>query len=244
MGIGEALAREFSAEDNASLILVDIDAKSLQKVAGSLSVPVKTYAADLADIESLPELFETIERENGQVDVLVNNAGIMMLRTLEGTEWEQGEKLLKLDLLSPMRLMQLALGGMQQRRHGFIINIASMAGVTPIPGSTFYSAAKAGIAIASEIVRTEVKDFNIDVMTVYPGPISTNLESNVRQQVNENFFSNLLPTGDRLEIARAIYEGYKKKEGRVIFPRFYETFKAIPDLTYRLTELFSPMPRE
>src|SRR4029079_16713791 len=109
------------------------------------------YRWDLSQPDSLPEHVKTVETEQGPVDVLVNCAGIMEIRSLVGFEWSHALRLLKIDFESPLRLMSLIAPGMADRRKGTIVNVTSMAGVTPLRGCTYYGGAKAGLAMASEI---------------------------------------------------------------------------------------------
>ncbi len=104
------------------------------------------------------------------VDVLVNCAGFMELVSFAGTSWELGRALIDVDLISPLRLMSLAVPGMRARGEGLVVNVASMAGLVPLRGSSYYGAAKAGLAMASEVARIELARDGVHVMTVYPAP--------------------------------------------------------------------------
>ena len=153
--IGSAIARTIRARcPEAAITLADIDAPRAGALARELE-PADAAAWDLARNDTLPEAFEAAVARRGPVDVLVNCAGIMEVRTLAGTPWSLGARLLDVDLVSPLRLMSLAAPSMIARGRGLVVNVSSMAGVTPLRGCTFYGGAKAGLAMASEIARLE-----------------------------------------------------------------------------------------
>src|SRR4030095_2258424 len=110
-------------------------------------------------------------------DVLVNNAGIQIVQRVTETDWSAAERLLHLDLHVPLRLTTLVLRRMIPRRSGTIVDISSMAALAPTPGMYFYNAAKAGLAAASEGLRAEMKPHGIHVVTVYPGPVRSDMEA-------------------------------------------------------------------
>ena len=243
-GIGSDLARVFFQKSNAILHLVDIDAEGLHELQAELQENrVVTYQQDLSDINGLPKLIQNFMKNANSLDVLINNAGIMFLQSLATTPWEKAEKLLVLDLHVPLRLMQLSIP-LMKNGGGHIINVSSMAGVTPITGSAFYSAAKAGLSIASEIVRNELKDDSIHVTTVYPGPIATNLESEVRRQIENNLSSQILPTGNSKELAELIFKAYETKDRTLVYPGAYSLFKDFPLATSFFAEHFSPKTKK
>jgi len=178
------------------------------------------------------------------VDVLVNCAGIMELRSFAGTSWELGGDLLAIDLLSPLRLMALAVPAMRDARRGLVVNLASLAGLLPLRGSAYYGAAKAGLAMASEIARIELAPRGVRVLTVYPGPIASGLERHARAQVRATWFARNLPVGDAGALADRIVRAAHRGDARVVYPPLYVAAHEAIGLTRRITERFSPEPFE
>jgi short-subunit dehydrogenase len=117
-----------------------------------------------------------------------------------------------------------------------------MAGLVPLRGATFYGAAKAGLAMASEIARIELAREGIHVVTVYPGPVSSALERRARSQVPKTFASRAIPTGDPKALAAAIVRALAEGASRVLYPKIYHVAEMLP-LARRFTERFSPSPR-
>jgi short-subunit dehydrogenase len=241
-GIGQCLAGHFAGESGATLSLVDINAEGAERTAETLSCPNRVYQADLSDLENLPLLYERITEGFGQVDVLINNAGVMWVESLAAMDWDRAQKMVNLDYLAPLRLINLALPAMRSAKQGTIINVASMAGLTPIPGCGYYSSAKAGIAMASEILHTESAPDGIHVLTVYPGPISTQLEKGARSNLHKNAMRDLLPVGRREDMAERIFQGYKSGAERVIYPDVYLLARHFPGVVYWATRQFAPRP--
>jgi short-subunit dehydrogenase len=170
--IGGALARRFAdRHPKSKLTLVDKNLDGAGELARKW--PDRAFAAqwDLARPESLDCAWAAAVRQAGPVDLLVNCAGIMEIRNFASTSWDLGAAMLNINLVSPLKLMNLAVGGMLETGSGCVVNISSMAGRVPIKGCTYYGATKSGIGMASEIAHHELLPKGIHVLTVYPGPV-------------------------------------------------------------------------
>lgn len=243
--IGGKLAGQFHQHHpDARLTLVDLNQEALQKVADQYGA--NTEACDLTAIDALPQWWQSLVDRHGPVDVLVNCAGIMDIMTLAGTGWERGKRLIDINFTAPMRLMDLALPFMIQQQDGCVINVASMAGRVPIRGCSYYGGAKAGIGLASEIARLDLKKDNVNVITVYPGPIYSGLETHARGQVKQGPISRYIPTGKPDVLAERIYRTYRKNGARVIYPDIYSLAKQVANLnlTNKAMDFFSPQPNQ
>jgi short-subunit dehydrogenase len=242
--IGSALARAWAARaPQARLTLVDFDARGLEIVAREIGPRAHPVAWDLSRPEELPHAYAETTRD-AAVDGLVNCAGIMELRSITSMPWSLGDRLLDIDLVSPMRLMTLAVPGMRARRRGVVVNVASLAGVLPIRGGTFYGAAKAGLAAASEIARIELARNGVHVLTVYPGPISSGLERHASAQVRATRIARWLPLGDARGLAQRIVRAIETGAPRVVYPSVYQVAARGLGAARLFTERFSPEPFE
>ncbi|MDB4936070.1 MAG: short-chain dehydrogenase/reductase [Labilithrix sp.] len=199
--------------------------------------------ADLGDPEVAFAWIDAAERALGPIDVLVNNAGIQIVRSVLDTTWEEGERLLVLDLHTPLRLTQLVLKRMVPRKSGTIVDIASMAALGPTPGMFFYNAAKAGLAAASEGLRAEMKPHGIHVVTVYPGPVTSDMEAAGRAAYVESAATKYTPTGAPDVLARMIASAVEKKRDRVVYPRLYALSRHFPNATRWALDAFTPRLR-
>ncbi|HEX6860190.1 MAG TPA: 3-oxoacyl-[acyl-carrier-protein] reductase [Caulobacteraceae bacterium] len=180
-GIGGAIARALHAQ-GAHVVLSGTRETVLADVASQLGERTSVVAANLSDSASVDGLIgKAEEAANGQVDILVANAGItrdgLMLR-MKDEDWEQ---VIKVNLESYFRLSRAALRGMMKRRYGRIIGITSVVGVTGNPGQANYAASKAGMIGFSKALAQEVASRNVTVNCVAPGFI----ESPMTEELNE-----------------------------------------------------------
>jgi 3-oxoacyl-[acyl-carrier protein] reductase len=181
-GIGEAIARALHAQ-GATVAITGRREAELARVAESLGgVRVITAPADLADPAAPAALVERIEGEAGGLDILVNNAGFtrdMLALRMGDADWAA---VLEVDLTAPFRLARAALRGMMKRRHGRIISIASIVGVTGNAGQANYAAAKAGLIGMSKSLAQEVASRGVTVNVVAPGFVRTAMTDALNEQ--------------------------------------------------------------
>lgn len=241
--IGSALARAFAARHpDAALTLADVDEARASETARAIGPSASAAAWDLARPDALPALLEEAVARRGPVTVLVNCAGVMEMRTLAGTPWDVGARLLDIDLVSPLRLMSLVTPTMIARGEGAVINVASMAGVVPLRGCAYYGAAKAGLSMASEIARLELLPHGVRVITVYPGPVRSALEQRARAQLPPAMIARAMPTGDPEALARRVLRAYDEGAPRVVYPPLYDLANRVPRVAGWVTSRFSPKP--
>ncbi len=127
---------------------------------------------DVTSPEQVRAAVAVVERAGG-VDVLVNNAGYGYLAALEEGEDARIRALFETNMFGLIAMTQAVLPGMRERRHGHIINIASVGGLVGNPGSAFYAATKFGVVGLSEALSREVAPLGIRVTVVEPGPFRT-----------------------------------------------------------------------
>jgi short-subunit dehydrogenase len=238
-GIGEAIAREYFGR-GASVTLVARRKEQLDRIATAGTGRSHVVIADLADAGAAWTWVDEAEAALGPIDVLVNNAGIQIVKSTAETEWAEAERLLQLDLHVPLRLSTLVLRRMIPRRSGTIVDIASMAALGPTPGMYFYNAAKAGLAAASEGLRAEVKKLGIHVVTVYPGPVTSEMEAAGRAAYEDRASARHAPTGSPEVLARMIADAVAKKRPRVIYPRVYGLARHFPNVTRWALDALTP----
>ncbi|WP_198374552.1 3-oxoacyl-[acyl-carrier-protein] reductase [Neoroseomonas rubea] len=172
-GIGEAIATALHAQ-GATVAITGRREAELARVAEALGgVRVIVAPADLSDPAAPAALVEKIEAEAGGLDILVNNAGFtrdMLALRMGDADWAA---VLEVDLTAPFRLARAALRGMMKKRHGRIVSIASIVGVTGNAGQANYAAAKAGLIGMSKSLAQEVATRGVTVNVVAPGFVKT-----------------------------------------------------------------------
>jgi len=238
-GIGEAIAREYFAR-GARVTLVARRKEHLEKIAAAAAGRSHVVCADLADPDAAWTWLDEAETALGPIDVLVNNAGSQIVKHAAETDWPAAERLLRLDLLVPLRLTTLVLQRMIPRLSGAIVDIASMAALAPTPGMFFYNAAKGGLAAASEGLRAEVKRHGIHVVTVYPGPVTSELEAAGRAAYEDRATTRNVPTGSPEILARLVADAVSKKQPRVVYPRMYGIARHFPNATRWALDALTP----
>lgn len=241
-GIGAALAQEYFSRQ-AKLTLVARRVELLEKLRAGR--PAHLVQADLSDVAQVTSWVDDAERVNGPIDVLVNNAGVQIVRSFLDTPIEDAERLLTLDLLTPLRLAQFVGKRMATRKSGTLVDVASMAAIAPTPGMAFYNAAKGGLAAASEGLRAELKDHGLHVVTVYPGPVKTDMETAGRAAYGEmsKLAQLLTPVGDADVLARLIADAVENKDERVIYPALNALGRHFPAITRMVLDRFTPKPK-
>ena len=173
-GIGRAIA-ESLAGAGARVAVVGRDAARASEVASSIGKDAQGFACDVGDVASVVALVEDVERAFGQVDVLVNNAGLTrdnILFRLKDDDWDA---VLDANLRGAFVAIRAAARGMMKRRWGRIINIASVVGIIGNKGQANYAASKAGLIGLTKSVARELASRNILVNAVAPGFIETDM---------------------------------------------------------------------
>jgi short-subunit dehydrogenase len=179
-------------------------------------------------------------KAHGPIDVLVNNAGVMDVGATPSFDLKVGRRLMDLDLISPMLLVQSVLPGMLERGRGSIINIISVAGIIPMPGATWYSAAKAGLGAYSESLRAELRGTGVKILTVYPGPVDTALAQSSLDAYGEKGPAGMLPKGSPQALAGRVRAAMERGRARVIYPRLYTFAYWFPRLCSAFVALATP----
>jgi len=240
VGIGEALAHAF-AREGASLSLVARRKERLDAIAGALAgTKVFVHEADLSVSERAADWIAPAEEALGPIDVLINNAGVQHIEPAELADVEGGERLLRLNVFTPLRLVRAVLPGMIARGRGTIVDIASMAAITPMPGMYYYNASKGALANASEGLRGELRGTGVHVVTVYPGPVDTDMGRNGYEKYEPSLATRLSPVGRADELARLVVRAVLRRRARVVYPRSYGVALLFPRLSRWFTARFSP----
>lgn len=217
-GVGAAAARKFAAA-GANLMLVARSRKNLDAIAAELreQTRVEVYAMDVSDAEDCVNLFKKTEYEFGRVDVLVNNAGFHERGAVESVAADDLGRMIDVNLRAPIVLTRLALPHLREAGGGAIVNVASLAGRTPVPGSATYSASKFGLRAFTFALAEELRDTRIKLAVVSPGPIDTGFIMSDIDNVSDITFSQPISTAD--EVAQAILDLCGNQQREVSMPR-------------------------
>ncbi len=175
-GIGYALSEKFAA-DRYGILLAASNEKKLRAAKKRLEkkyqAKVQIYAVDLAEFGAAERLYKKIKADGFSVTVLVNNAGTGVIGAAETIEMKKEERMMVLNMITPVVLTKLFLCEMYQNGGGKILNVSSVGAFCPGPYTASYYAAKAFLLNYGRAVRFEAKRHNVSVCTVCPGTTKT-----------------------------------------------------------------------
>ena len=241
-GIGAAIAKQYGVKGN-KLTLIARNKDALTQIADSLPCDVETFSVDLSLVDTCTDWVEKAEAQNGPIDILVNNAGIQIVQRPLEVQDEDLERMMNVNVRAPLLLTQKVAKGMNQRGGGSIVNLSSVAGIVATPGMCHYNASKSAIGAYSESLRFELKDTNVHVLTVYPGPVRTDMESAAREKLVPNWAMKNAPTGTPEKLAQLIEKAVQRKKTRVIYPQSYASSRFFPLFSLWITRMFTPKLR-
>lgn len=174
-GIGRCAAIEFARkgfktavssrrEDLLELLKAELSPENLS---------IYPFSCDVSSISGVQETIGRINSRIGEIDCLVNNAGVTSFKPAEENSISEIKEIIETNLLGSIYAIKGVLPGMIHRKEGTIINVISTAALEVLPNSSAYSASKAGLKAYTDVLREEVRKFNIRVIDFFPGPTRT-----------------------------------------------------------------------
>ena len=177
-GIGKSLCEEFIKE-GCKIIFTSSNQDKLNLLKKNYGNLHKYYMLDFLDINNLSEKIDIITKENTDIDVLINNAGITKDNLFLRMKIEQWNEVINVNLNSNFYLIKSILPNMIKRRSGKIIGITSVVAFTGNPGQANYTAAKAGMISMYKSLASEVAQRNININLIAPGFIQSPMTNNL-----------------------------------------------------------------
>ncbi len=222
-GIGASVTRELAARGH-NVILVARRKDRLQTLAAELAsdhgVRAETIACDLSKPASRGRLPGRVAKLGLDVEILINNAGFATNGPFHESDPEREIDQVRVLVETPVALILAFLPGMVERNRGAILNVASTAGMQPLPYSAGYSAAKAYVKTLSEALHAEYKGKGITVSALCPGPVSTDFWEISGWSVAGDSFESAVPRPAWITPQQAAREGIDGLDAghRVIVP--------------------------
>ena len=178
-GIGKGIALRLAKEKHNIMIFGrDIEAlKNVQKEVKELNVECDYFSGDVADVNFVNDSIKKILDEYGNIDHLINNAGIGIMKKVVDADIMDFKKQVDANLFGVFNFSKAVLTSMIEKRKGSIINIASLAGKNSFVGGSMYSATKHAVLGFARSLMLEVRQYNIKVATICPGSVNTNFGS-------------------------------------------------------------------
>jgi NAD(P)-dependent dehydrogenase (short-subunit alcohol dehydrogenase family) len=187
----------------------------LMKIASQETIPLKVIELDVNDHASVNDAIDAILKENGRIDVLVNNAGYSVFGSLEELSLEEIKEEFETNFFGAVRAAKAVIPAMRKQSGGIIVNISSVGGkVGLLPFFTAYHASKFALEGYTESLRQEVVEFGINVILIEPGAVGTNFMDNMRTAKNYN--QNKSPYAKTIQ---RVFEGAQVIMAKTIHPR-------------------------
>jgi len=180
-GIGKATATAL-VRKGCRIAIGDLELELAEQTAAQLGGGTVALPLDVTDRDSFRHFLDEAERQLGPVDVVINNAGIMPVTSLVDESDDSIRRQLDINVYGVIVGTQLAIERLRPRGSGHIVNIASQAGKTALPGIATYSGTKHAVIGVCEAVRAELRDTGIEVHCVMPTVVNTDLTSGLSQK--------------------------------------------------------------
>lgn len=231
-GIGEALVTRFVAM-GANVVVVGR--------SNEYKGPARYFQADMSSIEESKRVFATIIDEMGSIDYIINSAGIFMGGEIRDTPIEKWHEVIDNNIYAIAHGSYLALEHMLQRKSGHIVNIASTAGIIPVPAMGIYGASKYALVGLSHDMRNEVASLGVKVSVVCPTVVNTPLyDTAIYNKVDKN---SVIKSRDNLQTAEtaadAILKGIVKNRATIHTSRITQAIWGVYRISPRLYDFFA-----
>src|SRR5690625_2782068 len=177
-GIGLSLSKTFLSS-SYKVKLFDKNKSGIDSVMAELnSEDVNEYIADVTDEDKVREVMESVYKTHGRIDVLVNNAGLQAIYSVEDFPIERFRLMIEVMLVAPFIAIKHVLPFMKRKGFGRIINMASVNGLVGFVGKAAYNSAKHGLVGLTKVVALETAESGITVNALCPGYVDTPLVQN------------------------------------------------------------------
>lgn len=230
-GCGAATARLF-AEASANLLLVARNQEKLECIANNLrqKTRVEIFPMNVAGTDALRNVFEFAIKKFGRIDILINNAGFHQRGPFEMVSAEDHAVMVDVNLRAPILMSCLALPYFRANNEGIIINVGSLAGWQPLPNQVSYSATKAGLRTFTYALHEELRNTNIKIAIVSPGPLDTGFIMSNLESVADLTLSQPISTSE--DVAKSIIKLCTNRKTEI----------AIPKVSAALSRFFIALP--
>lgn len=178
-GLGQALVKAFS--QSHKVIALARNKEALNKLAGETGCD--WHFCDVKDARQVSEVFKQIDEKHDSIDVLINNAGVIVNGPLTETTDEDIENVISTNTLGAIYVAKAAFSAMKQQQKGLIINVVSQAGLNARANRSIYNASKWGMTGFTKALQEEAAEYGVRVTGFYPGTIRTNLFAKAGLQI-------------------------------------------------------------
>lgn len=208
-GIGSGIAKVL-AEAGCKVTIGGRRLEKLQSFAKTVqsATPIACHQLDVADVDSIERFFADVNSRDGDVDILVNSAGInIQKRTMAEMDPAEWDRVLQINASGAYRCIHQVLPAMREKKDGLVINISSVAGKRAITlGGVVYCASKFAMTAMGTAISNEVRDEGVRVTNVYPGEVNTPILENRPSPVSDEHKAAILQPEDIASVVLSICE--------------------------------------
>jgi 3-oxoacyl-[acyl-carrier protein] reductase len=211
-GIGKEIAKSF-AQIGSKVVLTSRSSGELVKVQKEIidyGGEAHFFRCDISNEREVKVVHQKILKKLGSVQILINNAGITSFNKFESTPVKEFDTIIDVNLRGPFLCISEVLPGMISQRGGWIFNIGSVVAIKTFKKTAAYTAAKTGLIAMSDVLREEVRKYNIKVVNVLPGATATTIWSKDDLQKNSGRMMN------PQSVAEAVLSVYRQGKRAVI----------------------------
>lgn len=243
-GIGKAVARELLSR-GARVIVADRNESGAAAAVAELASlgPLSAAHVDVRDFAAVRELVERTAAEHGSLDFMFNNAGIAVIGDAVDMSADDWDDLIDVNIRGVVHGVRAAYPLMVRQGDGHIVNTASVAGLTPVPGFTGYAMTKHAVVGLSTSLRAEATRYGVRVSAVCPGLVQTSIVDNARLLGIQDREKALAETPLKLHsveaCARTIAEGVERNRPIITYTRAARFMWALYRLSPRLALRFA-----
>ncbi len=180
---------------------------ALEKYVRDENLKIEILELDVNDSQSVKQAIDTIVKEDGKIDTLVNNAGIMFIGITEAYTLKQAQDQFNTNFFGIIRTTKAVLPHMRAAKSGLIINLSSVAGRVVFPYFGIYCASKHAVEAYSQALSYELAPFGIEISIIEPGPYGTGLLYSGPEEADKTVWDNY---GDHKNVPRMIMENFNQ----------------------------------
>lgn len=225
-GIGRALAVAF-AQEGASVAISDVDMNGLAETLRMVEAAGgsgRTYQVDVGDRDAVFAFADEVQSTQGGADILINNAGVAQMATVDDLTMDDLEWVMKIDYWGMVYGTKAFLPQIKAKGDGYLANVSSIFGIIAVPGQAAYNSAKFAIRGFTEALRHEMKDTSTHIACIHPGGVRTSIVKNARflQSSTAQDRTDASTNFDKLartspeKAAQTILKGLRKRKGRIL----------------------------
>ncbi|AEG33383.1 Estradiol 17-beta-dehydrogenase [Thermus thermophilus SG0.5JP17-16] len=236
-GLGQALTLEL-LKRGARVAAVDLKEEGLRETqakAGGLSEGLSLHPLDITDRPKVQALPEAVEKAHGQVDGLINNAGIIQpFKRLLDLEEAAIERVMRVNFFGTLYMTRAFLPRLLTRPEAHLVNVSSMGAFVPVPGQAVYGASKAAVKLLTEALWAELQGTSVRVTLALPGAMRTGIAAHSGVET-PGAGEARGPILEPQEAARILLDAVERDAFRVLLGKDARTM----DLLYRLSPLYA-----